>query len=714
MKNHLLLFTFFCLTVAASAQNIGKLNLALYQIMQHENLPPASVLVQGDLEELKIFLDANEGTFQCAAGDIASIKIPRNKIASLASQKFIQRIEASVNHYETLNDTMRMKSHIDEVLQGQPPLAQAFDGSGIIMGLIDGGIDLSHPDFQDSLGHTRVKCLWDMTKPDSANTPVPYGYGQEWSNAEIDAGTCTHDGQAVNGHGSYVAGIATGNGRAVGHFQGAAPGSDIVAVAYDFAAQDTVSRMAHAVDYIFAKANQMAKPCVINISIGDYFGSHDGLDLQSQFIKNLINQQCGRIVVAGAGDIGSNYPYHLGSNPVAGDTTFTWFTYNTTYHACYAQVFSNFPDFNGVSFAVGADKVTPYYDFRGITSFHDASSWGGGIHTETLMNGANRIGVIQSVITVASPGVYSLEYYIVPDSTDYSWRFITTGNGHFDSWSLDWVWQNLPTPVACPDIVHYQTTDTNYTIVSGLQCLDNIICVGQYFNTDRHVDVNNNLQIIAGDTSNALAPNSGRGPTRDGRLKPDICAPGNHIISCGVLAFLPAMIINQPQKVAQGGFHITGGGTSASSPVVAGIGALFLQQNPSACWQDFKTALLGCATTDNFTWGPLPNNSWGYGKANAFSTLTTCSPVNADQIHSSTAFEIFPNPASSSVKIMLSEDLNGRNYKVICYDVMGKKVLEEKISTAVFELDISDFVSGVYQLQIETERKMITQKVVKL
>jgi subtilisin family serine protease len=714
MKKHLLLISFFAFAMFASAQDIGKMNLALYQIMQHESLPPASVLVQGDLDQLKIFLAANDGVFQCSAGDIASIKIPRDKIAALASQKFIQRIEASVNHFETLNDTMRVKSHINEVHQGLAPLLQPYDGSGVIMGLVDAGIDLSHPDFQDSLGHTRVKWLWDMTKPDSANTPLPYGYGQEWSNAEIDAGTCTHNGQDQFGHGSYVAGIATGNGRAVGHFQGAAPGCDIIAVAFDFAAQDTVSRMAHAVNYIFAKANQLGKPCVINISIGDYLGSHDGLDLQSQFIKNLINQQCGRIVVAGCGDIGTNYSYHLGNDPAAGDTTFTWFTYNTSYHACYAQIFSNVPNFTGVYFAVGADKVTPYYDFRGRTAFHHSSAWGGGVHTETLMNGANRIGVIQSVITIASPGVYSLEYFIVPDSTDYNWRFITTGNGHFDSWSFDWVWQNLPTSVACPDIVHYQTTDTNSTIVSGLQCLDNVICVGQYFNTDRHVDVNNTLQITTTDTSNAIAPNSGRGPTRDGRLKPDICAPGNHIISCGVLAFLPGMIANQPYKVAQGGYHITGGGTSASSPVVAGIGALFLQQNPNACWQDFKTALLTCATVDNYTWGPLPNNSWGYGKANAFSALTTCAPVSVSEINSDHVFEIFPNPASSSVFIKVSGDLVTGNCMLICYDAFGKKIFENKITTAVSEINLSGYSPGIYNFRIESEKNVVMQSMIKL
>ncbi len=713
MKIPLLTLFFVAAMMTMYAQEPGKMNFAVHDIIQKNEPGPATILVQGDVTQLKNFLTANNGMLQCSAGNISSIKIAPGKIAALASQPFIERIEATVNHFQTLNDTMRMKSHIDEVQQGISPLTQPYDGSGVIMGLIDAGIDFTHPDFQDSLGHTRVKWLWDTTKPDSVNTPVAYGYGQEWNNTEIDAGFSTHNGQDQFGHGSYVAGIATGNGRAVGHFQGAAPGCDIIAVAFNFAANDTVSRMAHAVDYIFNKATQMGKPCVINISVGDYYGSHDGRDLQSLYISNLLNQQCGRIIVAGCGDIGTNYSYHLGNNPVAGDTTFTWFSYNTSYHACYAQIFANVANFSNVYFAVGADVVTPYCDFRGRTPFHKSSTWGGGVHTETLMNGANRIGTIQSVITLASPGVYSLEYYIVPDSTTYNWRFITTGNGQYDSWSFDWVWQNLPNSTDCPDIVHYRTTDTVSTIVSGLQCLDNVIAVGQYFNTDRHVDVNSMLQITTTDTSDALAPNSGRGPTRDGRLKPDICAPGNHIISCGVLAFLPGMIANQPYKVALGGYHITGGGTSASSPVVAGIGALFLQQNPTACWQDFKTALLGCARADNFTWS-LPNNSWGYGKADAFATLTTCAPVGIQESFSDGAPTLYPNPFSNTSQLKLNSGFSTTSCVLTCYDMKGTEIFSQKINADVSTLNTGELSEGVYILKIESEKNVAVLRVVKM
>ena len=245
------------------------------------------------------------GIVIATAGDISSIRIPIKSLATLLNNSCVQRIEAYKENIKVLNDTMRMLSRVDEVHQGQTPLPQSYKGSNVIIGYIDSGLDFRHPDFQDSLGNTRVKWLWDMTKPVAANTPQPYGYGQEWSAADIDNGLAnSHTAEDEYGHGTYVAGIGSGNGRAVGHFQGVAPESDIMVVSYDFTAADTVSRIVHAIDYLFAKANLLGKPCVINASLGDYYGSHDGKDLQSQFISNLITAQSGRVVVAAAGNIG--------------------------------------------------------------------------------------------------------------------------------------------------------------------------------------------------------------------------------------------------------------------------------------------------------------------------------------------------------------------------------------------------------------------------
>ncbi len=707
--NLLLLVILFCSLSLHSRQPGAGMNLGLYREVQSAPDSPrlVSVLVKGLATCVAEQTRISGGNVVAVAGDISSIRMPLKAVPAMLQCNCVKRIEAYPERMQVLNDTMRMLSRVNEVQMGIPPLSQAYKGKNILMGYIDSGIDLHHPDFQDSLGNTRVAWLWDMTKPLAANTPQPYGYGQEWNAADIDNGlAASHTGEDVFGHGTYVAGIGSGNGRAVGHFEGVAPESDLLIVSYDFDAQDTVPRMAHAIDYLYAKATQLGKPCVINASLGDYYGSHDGKDLQSQFISNLINLQSGRVVVAAAGNIGL-YPYHVGKTSSVGDTSFTWFKYNTSYAGAYVQIFADTADFNQIEYSIGADQVSPYFEFRGATPYSGISSTVNNVVTQNIFSGPNRIGIVQTVASV-NEGVYELEIYVVPDSTSYNWRFTTTGTGHFDSWSFDWEFQNLPGTVAFPPIVNYHLPDTFQTIVTGIACLDNVITVGNYYNTDRHVDVNGTLQISAGDQPGNLAGNSSRGPTRDGRIKPDISAPGHHIISAGVLTQIPGMIAAQPYKVAQGGFHITGGGTSASAPVVSGIAALYLEQNPASDWMDVKDAITSCAAHDQFTWGPLPNNAWGYGKADAFGVLTACSPVGLINQNGIEFFpELYPNPTNGMIHISVPENLDALPMKLDIIEPLGRIVKSIQVSTPDIIMDLSSCPDGVYWLKY-TNGMMIT------
>jgi len=703
-----LLIGLFCLFGLQNsyAQHSAGMNLGLH-LKVSEN-PESSeliwVLVKGNPTCIAEQTGLAGGQVITAAGDISSIRIPLNSLVSLLHNTCVERIEAYKENVKVLNDTMRLLTRVDEVHQGQTPLLQPYKGANVIIGYIDSGLDFRHPDFQDSLGNTRVKWLWDMTKPIAANTPMPYGYGQEWSAADIDNGLANaHTAEDEFGHGTYVAGIGSGNGRAVGHFQGVAPESDIMVVSFDFAAADTVSRIVHAIDYLFAKANVLGKPCVINASLGDYYGSHDGKDLQSQFISNLITAQAGRVVVAAAGNIGL-YPFHVGRTSNVGDTTFTWFKYNAAYGGAYIQVFADTADFNQISYAIGADKITPDFSFRGSTAYSGIASTINNVVTRNIMNGANRLAVVQTLATI-NQGVYELEIYVLPDTSGYNYRLQTTGNGHFDSWSFDYEFQNLPSPGVFPPITNYHLPDTFQTIVTGMACLDNVITVGNYFNTDRHYDVNNVLQISPGDLPGNLAGNSSRGPTRDGRIKPDISAPGHHILSAGVLTQIPGMISAQPHKVALGSFHITGGGTSASAPVVAGIAALYLEQNPTANWQHVKDAIINCAGQDMFTWGPLPNNAWGYGKADAFGTLTQCGIVSTNStLSSDRSIEIYPNPNKGIMNIRCLAESENFPYQIEIFDISGRKIISQVLKAFETTIDIAHFSNGVYTMNYKDSK----------
>jgi minor extracellular serine protease Vpr len=156
-------------------------------------------------------------------GNIYAITGNINSIKAIGKLKNVVRIEYTQHHLQLMGDTCVVKNRIKNIKLGTYPLFQSYDGTGVIVGIIDSGTDFNHPDFKDINGKSRIKYLWDMTKPVAANTPTVFGYGQEWNNAEIDLGLCTHTDLIHFGHGTNSAGIAAGNGYSINKYEGMAP-----------------------------------------------------------------------------------------------------------------------------------------------------------------------------------------------------------------------------------------------------------------------------------------------------------------------------------------------------------------------------------------------------------------------------------------------------------------------------------------------------------
>src|SRR5690606_26480683 len=96
-----------------------------------------------------------------------------------------------------------------------------------------------------------------------------------------------------------------------------------------------------AIDFIFTKAAALGKPAVVNLSLGDYFGSHDGLDAPTLFTDQLLEESPGRAIVAAAGNSGNLGNYHLAYDIPEADTAFTWFKYNSSAQAVYFELWAD-------------------------------------------------------------------------------------------------------------------------------------------------------------------------------------------------------------------------------------------------------------------------------------------------------------------------------------------------------------------------------------
>ena len=682
----------FVLVLSSSLSAQSKMNFALAKKNQSPSSELIDVFVKGDISSIKQLTSSSNGLFKYAAGDIAAIKIPVSALSSFVKSKSIIRIEAYPSHFKVMNDSLRINSNVIPVQTGQAPLTQAYDGSGIVIGLIDTGIDFTHPDFNDSLGKSRVKFLWDQNLAVAANTPLPYGYGQEWNNTEIDGGLAAGSTDVdFAGHGTHVSGIAAGNGRATGTYIGVAPKADIIMVCLNFYSSST-TLITDAVNYIYTKANALGKPCVINASIGDYYGSHDGQDLQAQMISNMINSQtAGTSFVAAAGNAG-NIPFHLGYT-VTTDTNFTFFSQSSS--SIDFVMWADTNDLKNVQFSIGGDAMSPTHSFRGKLPFSDISTHLGLIKNDTLKNSVgNRIAIVQSYGDIIG-GTYSMEYNIIPDSASYIWRLITTGSGKFDVWNFDVVNSGLPSAATMPDSIYYKHPDLTQTMVSSFQCLDNVITVGNYTNLKSYISYTNRLYVDNSKFPGQRHPNSSAGPTRDGRIKPDIAAPGDMDLGPVVLSLIPTFAGLDSNVLAQGGFHIRGGGTSAACPVVAGIAALYLQKNPTASAMTVKAAITSCTTTDVFT-GAVPNNIYGYGKVNAFTALTGCLTTNVDNTNSLNSLLIYPNPsiAGSTITVDISNLKLNDKVELNIYNGLGQIIRKEIITNSIVQL--SNLPSGIY------------------
>ena len=535
-------------------------------------------------------------------------------------------------------------------------------GKNIIVGIIDTGIDFRHKDFKKADGTTRILSIWDQTK--NAVPPVGFTYGTEWLAAAINAGLCTQtDG---NGHGTFIAGVAAGNGQATipalpaYRYVGMAPEADLVvvnAIMYD-------TYFADGVKYVFAKAALLGKPAVCLIASGRRTGPHDGTDPSEQMISSLVTTSGpNKLVVNAIGNYGAAN-LHARSTPRSGTpgvVTITMPSFNQTADLS-MDIDAWYESTNNFSITI----KTPNNTTVGPVTL------GNYLNTETanagfyISNGrtSNSQGDRQVTIIIRksatsaalSPGTYTITATSV------------SGTGDIDYWIGDY-FLNGGVPVFTLGADADRTAITPSTA-------DSAISVAAYTFRTTWVGANGTTYgLSASQVLGDIATVSGRGYRRDNRLMPDITGPGQAIGSSrsGWGSVSGTLIL--PDSV-----HVIKTGTSVAAAHVAGAMALELAVHKAAnrnlSVAMAKQILASRALRDQFT-GSTPNSTWGNGKLK----LTTSGAVDV-QDGMTGAFHFappFPNPSVSSTTFqfaMRAEDLGdaGRRAEVQLIDASGRMV----------------------------------------
>jgi subtilisin family serine protease len=472
----------------------------------------------------------------------------------------------------------------------------AIRGTGVIIGIVDSGIDYQHGGFRTPEGQTRIRAIWDQNLNARPNETPPAGftYGVEYKMARINQALAMqnpltkvrHQDDDI-GHGTHVAGIAAGdgsdagNGRPPSTFVGVAPEAEIILVSNKVttaALGDSVTTL-EGVRYIFDTAAALARPCVVNMSQGDNIGPHDGTSPLEIGLDRLLNAP-GRAFVKSAGNEGASNRHASGrlaqgaSEQMAFDIDVddpTPETIDIWYGAADRFTFRIQPPGGSPSIAVTAGQepdpiVLPNGNHVIVTSTVDHP-----------LNRQNRINV-----TLSPGGTSSI--------ASGRWNIVLTGATVAPNGGTYHAWIERGHPSVTAEFVSANR---------GRGCTISIPGTGHRIITAGSYATN-------GTSAGNLSSFSSRGPTRDGRQAPTLCAPGQVITSARART-----------EGSGSGPYLGMQGTSMAAPHVAGVVALMLSVNPALTQEEIKDRLQRTARSDAFTGPSVNDDNWGRGKLDA-------------------------------------------------------------------------------------------------
>lgn len=560
--------------------------------------------------------------------NIYILSIPLNQLAGLSNEKNVLRIEAG-NGNRIQMDTTAILVNALPVYSGQD-LPQTYTGKGVVVGIQDIGFDLTHPTFYTTnMKDYRIKALWDQLSKDTIGSTLPVGCDYR------DASNLLQIGHSLDGftqtHGTHTAGIAAGSGsegnNIVSLYRGIAYDADIVLVAnatgnnIDLIDKKDYYKYTYATDalgfkYIFDYADTQGKPCVINFSEGGHQDFHGYDQLYYEMLDKMTGP--GHIIVASAGNDADwiNYVHKPKGIPnieslLWGNRESAYFTTKTDKPFVFRmKVAANTSTAQIVeipmeqvlackdSLLIDSIKIgNQMYKWRILAypSSYNSTDVIYDIRLESNPNLGYDISVsIELASSEATIDLYRIRGFLPPRDQN---PMLKMGDNSY----------SINSPSSAPSVISVGATAYRRGFLNYL---------GEWKEYDKGTD-------------GRRTSFSGVGPTIDGRIKPDVMAPGQNIIS----AYSSYFIMNPKNAGAPLAsdvrhFQYNGrtyawnanGGTSMSSPVVAGAIALWLQAyprlTPQDCLEVFRKTCTQYDTSLSY-----PNNWYGYGEINIYAGL---------------------------------------------------------------------------------------------
>lgn len=628
-------------------------------------------------------------------GHVTTATIPMSLIDDVLAMDDVTNLHLS-QPMEPITDGVRSYSHVDEVHQGNG-LDRPYKGKGVIYGTVDGGIDFQHAAFKDEDGKSRILMAYlpdAKSKLSGAkeNYPVTLGdYSTTLKGYVYDSNNLSEltTGNVKDYHGTMTVNIGAGSSYGNELYYGMAPEANMILVDCPEIDEATII---DGIALVFSEAEKRGMPAVVNLSQANYNGPHT-----STPATELLNSMTGpgRIICIGSGNEGYR---NMWINKPAGETVLTRLL------ASQGDV-SNIPigtvDVWGKDnkpFAMklyARNKRTNVLDelYNSVTSRNQKT-----IFSLKYF----KVGMAGAEVTQTSDN-YNIRLALlgVQMRDGYELVIELSGESEIDAWStgIDFTGEEGTDYVA-------GSPDGSLNVFT---CFDNAISVGSY--------TTKNSFIWAGDGNeyhwdSELFPigkvtiSSSYGIDRDGRTVPTVVAPGAWVISAGsnycdkckltddsndnVAKYDEKDGRKQPYLIAQG--------TSLAAPVVSGIVALWLEQNPTLTPQDVKNILAMTCTKDELVEGD--EKRIGYGKIDALAGMQN---VPTEIIHKVTGNEPMIMAAHNGFSVLSPK----ADAKVEVFNAAGQCVMTTTAkggTTQSYSID----GSGMYIVKVGATVKKVT------
>lgn len=654
------------------------------------------------------FLEENGCRILARFGDICIADVPLCRLVELTTDARVLRIEAGRGTHALL-DSVPMQLDVPPVYAGTD-LPQAFTGEGVVMGLMDIGFDLTHPNFYDDSGtEYRIKRLWDFLSVDTIDSELYVGAEYTTQEALLAYG-CSRNGLRET-HGTHTLGIAAGSGYG-SEYRGIAYESDICLVSNavsddeELIGEDDLYKYTYATDalgfkYIFDYAERQGQPCVISFSEGSLQDFRGDDVLYYDVLSRLVGP--GRIIVSSAGNTGhvNNYLHKPAGTEsdgaflyywqdyvaftavsdgdfclrivVYGDTNDTLTIASQSIAALTDSVFTQWQYLLGRKYTVTAEAYTSCYD-SARTAF------------DVCIEGPWGIG-----------GSTPLSVEVVGEEADVECYRV---NGTMEANALN------------PEL----SGGDNSHGVHSPSTAPALICVGATAYRTAFENYADEVQTFDCGSDGVLATISSRGPTFDEREKPDVLAPGINIISSMSSYYME----ENPDDLADLVTSFTFGdrtygwagnsGTSMSSPAVGGIIALWLEADPTLSPDDILGVLeRTCTKPDGMT--EERDLDHGYGQIDAYRGLLDI--LDTDAIEGLSSYQpaalSFSLRADATLIVTTSEPLVSP-VALSIYSVDGMLWQQTTLEGGATEYHVSlaTLPHGVYAVQARSAQALVT------